>query len=258
MRFFDQAWASSAVDGGARYQLYLEHIRGSSLPASVKAFVDQAIELHDSNVADTALADDLVLTFRLGDSRFRLTYGGWHLSAKDRAVLERVASDSRYELAYDEFDVDDGFVHRMSFHFLDGLDGEIEIVFERFSFETLGRTRDYAELIHEICRESDVICAVRREVADERVAEFLASVQVISEHETHSWPGTQTFGSAKATLYSFASTPELPATILRFTSEFSDWTRPFLEDLHSYKNDKLVFASIIHEGDYWFEDGRLV
>ena len=57
------------------------------------------------------------------------------MSRKDKIVLNRVRTDNRYTVAYDEFVEDDGdFFHQFSFFILDGLDGELRILFEHFDF----------------------------------------------------------------------------------------------------------------------------
>ncbi len=75
---------------------------------------------------------------------------------------------------------------------------------------------------------------------------------LLSELPTNKWPGTEIFGS-KALLRTY-SINSASISILKRVSSIFDWIAPdYPEDLAIYRNEKVVFASVAHESEAWFE-----
>lgn len=78
------------------------------------------------------------------------------------------------------------------------------------------------------------------------------SPHLISEFPTNKWPGTEIF-SGKALLRTYSLNQETISVLKKVSSVF-EWVAPnFPEDLAFYNNGKVIFASVAHEGDAWFE-----
>jgi hypothetical protein len=78
------------------------------------------------------------------------------------------------------------------------------------------------------------------------------SKHLINELPVNKWPGTEIF-DGKALLRTYSINAESIA-ILKSVSSVFDWLAPgYPEDLAFYKNENVVFVSIAHEGEAWFE-----
>ena len=136
-RFFNEAWMRQSGDHQAAWKRYLAYVtdENNPLPASSKEFVKEEVNLHDCLIEEAVIGQELKIKLLGEDIGILLSYGNYYLSRKDKIVLNRVRTDNRYTVAYDEFVEDDGdFFHQFSFFILDGLDGELRILFEHFDF----------------------------------------------------------------------------------------------------------------------------
>lgn len=78
------------------------------------------------------------------------------------------------------------------------------------------------------------------------------SPHLLIEISTNKWPGTEIFGG-KALLRKYTLNPAT-ISILKQVSSVFDWIAPnYPEDLAFYSNEKVIFASISHENEAWFE-----
>jgi hypothetical protein len=75
---------------------------------------------------------------------------------------------------------------------------------------------------------------------------------LLSKFSSCKWPGTEIFGR-KATIRTYVVNPESISILGRVSSVF-DWLAPnYPEDLAFYRENKVIFASVAHEGEAWFE-----
>lgn len=114
----------------------------------------------------------------------------------------------------------------------------------------------YESLIRYLFSVSDRFCALERGEASV-INDFLEHCPPISSRIVTEWPGTILGGDTSAKLYDFECSHENCSYVLGVTSEFDDWIMPFLEDIHFHKGDLLIFGSICHEKDYWFESKEI-
>jgi hypothetical protein len=75
---------------------------------------------------------------------------------------------------------------------------------------------------------------------------------LLSEEVTDNWPGTKLIGGL-AVMRKYRVSNE-SIEILSVVNEIHEWLAPkYPEDLAFYKGEKLMFASISHEHEAWFE-----
>ena len=75
---------------------------------------------------------------------------------------------------------------------------------------------------------------------------------IISDYSSSSWPGTE-LGGGKARVKTFEVNTET-IEILKCVDSVFDFKAPkYPEDLAFYSNGKVIFASVAHEGEAWFE-----
>ncbi len=116
-------------------------------------------------------------------------------------------------------------------------------------------TIDYTELLEKAASGYDTFSLVWREGLkfndsaldiERKLAPFIKKEIITDE-----WPGTKIF-KAKA-LVRFYTINNDSLNILREVENIFDWLAPFYpEDLAFYKNGKVKFTSIAHEGDAWY------
>ncbi len=75
---------------------------------------------------------------------------------------------------------------------------------------------------------------------------------IISDYSSCSWPGTELVGQ-KARVKTYEVNTET-IEILKCVNSVFDFQAPqYPEDLAFYRNGQVVFASVAHEGEAWFE-----
>jgi len=116
---------------------------------------------------------------------------------------------------------------------------------------------DYKKLLDRAMNESDEFSLVwRHEFKFKKSASLIQeklSAFLVSELTTSSWPGTELIGGL-ATVRKYKVSAQSLA-ILHAVNNVFDWLAPkHPEDLAFYKHGKVVFASIAHEKEAWFEE----
>lgn len=138
LKYFNEEWMMQDAGHEIAWREYSSYVLDgkNNFPETCREFVSSEVNIHDFVLTSVAMEKQLVLILVLGAVRCRVVYEGYHLSSKDRIVMDRVSEDRRYSVAYDEFDNSEGdLFHNISFFVANGLDGELQIMFERFSFE---------------------------------------------------------------------------------------------------------------------------
>jgi len=84
-----------------------------------------------------------------------------------------------------------------------------------------------------------------------RELELVIEPWLLEDYSSYSWPGTETTEKARVRRYRVCAES---ITALRCVDSVFDFVHPrYPEDLAFYAEGKVMFASIAHEGDAWFE-----
>jgi len=113
----------------------------------------------------------------------------------------------------------------------------------------------YQELLDYAKQEADSFSLVWRNMAfDNSAFELIEKLSpwLISDYSSSSWPGTQLFGE-KARVKTYRLNPNTISILKCFDSVFDFIAPKYPEDLAFYKGKVVMFSSVSHEGEAWFE-----
>jgi len=113
----------------------------------------------------------------------------------------------------------------------------------------------YQELLDYAEQEADSFSLVWRNMAFENSAFELIeqlSPWLISDYSSSSWPRTRLIGE-KARVKTYQVTPETINLLKSVKSVFEFLAPKYPEDIAFYKGKSVIFSSIAHEEEAWFE-----
>lgn len=157
--------AASEPDAPVDLASYLKFVNDerNGFSEAVRRAASQ-LNLHDSSClhAVAGRGKKLSLRFALPTGKdiqaFRLEYRGVFLSPKNKIVLQRLVTDARCIVLDHEFDVefdvaDPTWIHRFQLGIAGGLDAQLEIVFQKFSWQR--EKLSLFQLLERICELSN-------------------------------------------------------------------------------------------------------